>query len=98
MPSLDAGGPPLVVFARGSHYAVEWLCDSEFDVIGLDWSVDPETARYDAPSLTRGVRVCVCVLAAFVQRGQAAALARSSDRQMLTMGNALPPSVMTGRR
>ena len=80
MPSLDAGGPPLVVFARGSHYAVEWLCDSEFDVIGLDWSVDPETARYDAPSLTRGVRVCVFLLPSYNVAKQPPSRARLTGR------------------
>jgi uroporphyrinogen decarboxylase len=36
---------PLIVFARGSHYAHELLADTDYDVIGLDWTVSPATAR-----------------------------------------------------
>lgn len=38
--------PPVVIFARGSHYAIGDLVDTNYDVIGLDWSVDPAAARY----------------------------------------------------
>jgi hypothetical protein len=44
VPSLADNGPPLVVFPRGSHYALEWMCDTPYDVIGLDWSMDPASA------------------------------------------------------
>lgn len=36
---------PLAVFARGAHYALEDLADSAFDVVSIDWTVDPVTAR-----------------------------------------------------
>jgi uroporphyrinogen decarboxylase len=36
---------PLVVFARGAHYALDALADTAYDVIGLDWTIMPEAAR-----------------------------------------------------
>ncbi|KAJ2311380.1 Uroporphyrinogen decarboxylase in heme biosynthesis [Coemansia sp. RSA 2704] len=37
---------PLTVFAKGAHYALEQLAaQTVFDVISLDWTVDPEQAR-----------------------------------------------------
>jgi len=36
---------PLIIFSRGSHYALEDLSDSDFDVISLDWTMDPAKAR-----------------------------------------------------
>ncbi|KAJ3218332.1 hypothetical protein HDU67_006104 [Dinochytrium kinnereticum] len=36
---------PIVVFARGAHYAVESLSKSKYDVISLDWTMDPKMAR-----------------------------------------------------
>merc|ERR550519_363743 len=36
---------PMIVFAKDAHYALDDLCDTDFDVIGLDWTIDPETAR-----------------------------------------------------
>lgn len=37
---------PLVVFARGAHYALDALADTAYDVIGLDWTVMPAAARH----------------------------------------------------
>ena len=38
-----------IVFAKGAHYALRQLSTSGYDVIGLDWTMDPENARYVAP-------------------------------------------------
>lgn len=35
---------PMVVFAKGAWYALEDLCSSNYDVIGLDWLHDPAEA------------------------------------------------------
>jgi uroporphyrinogen decarboxylase len=34
----------MVVFAKGAWYALEDLCKTKYDVIGLDWLHDPATA------------------------------------------------------
>ena len=37
--------PPLVVFAKGAHYALEDLVTrTQFDVVGLDWTLAPAAA------------------------------------------------------
>lgn len=36
---------PMIVFARGAHYALEDLSKSDYDGMSLDWTMDPESAR-----------------------------------------------------
>lgn len=36
---------PVIAFAKGAPYALGALADDGFDVLGLDWSVDPLLAR-----------------------------------------------------
>lgn len=36
---------PLTIFAKGAGYALEQLCKTEFDVVGIDWTVNLEEAR-----------------------------------------------------
>ena len=33
------------IFEKGAHYALEELADSDYDVISLDWTMDPQEAR-----------------------------------------------------
>lgn len=35
---------PMTVFAKGAWYALDALCDSGYDVVGLDWLQDPARA------------------------------------------------------
>ena len=35
---------PMVVFAKGAWYALDELCDSGYQVVGLDWLQDPARA------------------------------------------------------
>ena len=36
---------PLIVFAKDAHYALEDLAETDYDVIALDWTMDPKAAR-----------------------------------------------------
>jgi len=36
---------PLICFAKGATHSIEAISKSSFDVVGLDWTVDPSTAR-----------------------------------------------------
>nr|CAD7260364.1 unnamed protein product [Timema shepardi]CAD7572151.1 unnamed protein product [Timema californicum] len=36
---------PMTIFAKGAHYGLEELANSGYDVIGIDWTVDPVKAR-----------------------------------------------------
>ncbi|EME44311.1 hypothetical protein DOTSEDRAFT_71973 [Dothistroma septosporum NZE10] len=35
---------PMVVFAKGAWYAVEELCQTKYDIVGLDWLHEPKEA------------------------------------------------------
>ncbi|KAK9360571.1 Uroporphyrinogen decarboxylase [Lipomyces starkeyi] len=35
---------PLTIFAKGAWYALDWLADSGYDVVSLDWLFDPKEA------------------------------------------------------
>lgn len=35
---------PMVVFAKGAWYALDKLCESGYDIVGLDWLQDPAEA------------------------------------------------------
>lgn len=37
--------PPLVVFAKDAHFALEEVSDSGYDMMGLDWCVPPNEGR-----------------------------------------------------
>ncbi|KAK0947587.1 Uroporphyrinogen decarboxylase in heme biosynthesis [Friedmanniomyces endolithicus] len=41
---LDAEVVPMVVFAKGAWYALEELCQTKYNVIGLDWLHEPKEA------------------------------------------------------
>lgn len=36
---------PMTVFAKGAHYSIEDLAKTNYDVIGLDWTMDALTSR-----------------------------------------------------
>lgn len=36
---------PMIVFAKDAHYGLEDLSQSYYEVVGLDWTIDPRSAR-----------------------------------------------------
>lgn len=36
---------PMVIFAKGAHYALKELSESGYDVVSIDWTITPEEAR-----------------------------------------------------
>ena len=55
---LDLDLVPMVVFAKGAWYALGELCDSGYQVVGLDWLQDPSHAVSVAKKMPEG-RVCL---------------------------------------
>lgn len=41
---LNLDPVPLVVFAKGAWYALDDLCSTPYDIVGLDWLHDPAEA------------------------------------------------------
>lgn len=42
---LNDQSVPMVVFAKGGHYALKELSTYGYEVVGLDWTIDPIEAR-----------------------------------------------------
>lgn len=36
---------PMTIFAKGAHYALEQLSTTNYDIVGLDWTIEPSYAR-----------------------------------------------------
>ena len=56
---------PMIIFAKDAHYALEELCSSSFDVVGLDWSITRRqirTIRDKYPSITLQGNLDPCAL------------------------------------
>lgn len=43
---------PMAVFARGSHYGLEDLDKTNYDIVSLDWTISPNVARSKVTSKT----------------------------------------------
>lgn len=57
------GYVPMTIFAKGAHYALEDLALSGYDVIGIDWTVDPiEARKLVGPSITLQGNLDPCAL------------------------------------
>lgn len=55
----------MIVFAKDAHYALDELCSSSFDVVGLDWSITRKqirTLREKYPSVTLQGNLDPCAL------------------------------------
>jgi uroporphyrinogen decarboxylase len=53
---------PVTVFAKDAHYAVKEIALTKCSVIGLDWTLDPVTARKNAPGKTLQGNADPCLL------------------------------------
>ena len=43
---LELLSPSLkIIFAKGAHYALKQLASVGYEVVGLDWTMNPEEAR-----------------------------------------------------
>lgn len=60
----DALSPevPVTVFAKDAHYAVGQIARTKCSVIGLDWTMDPQTARANAAGKTLQGNADPCLL------------------------------------
>jgi uroporphyrinogen decarboxylase len=53
---------PITVFAKDAHYAVEEIAKIKCNTIGLDWTIDPATARRQAGNKTLQGNADPCLL------------------------------------
>ncbi|XP_063226894.1 uroporphyrinogen decarboxylase isoform X3 [Bacillus rossius redtenbacheri] len=89
---------PMTIFAKGAHYALQELAGSGYEVVGLDWTVDPGVARAAVgPGVTLQGNLDPCALYAPVEsvRERGAALVRSFGRQryIANLGHGMYPDM-----
>lgn len=53
---------PITVFAKDAHYAIEEIAKIKCNTIGLDWTIDPLTARKQATNKTLQGNADPCLL------------------------------------
>ena len=61
----DANIPtvPMIVFAKDVHYGIEQLSQSQYEVVSIDWTIDPSKARaLVGPSVTLQGNLDPCAL------------------------------------
>jgi uroporphyrinogen decarboxylase len=65
--SKEVAEVPLILFAKDAHYILKEFGQTNCAVIGLDWTIDPQKARSEAPEKTLQGNLDPCVLYADAQ-------------------------------
>jgi uroporphyrinogen decarboxylase len=95
----DAISPlvPVTVFAKDAHYAVGKISETSCNVIGLDWTIDPATARKQAGEKTLQGNADPCLLYAgdkeIVSETKNMLQAFGSQRYICNLGHGLYPDL-----
>ncbi len=88
---------PVTVFAKDAHYAVEAISKIKCNTIGLDWTIDPATARKQAGTKTLQGNADPCLLYAdekTIAEGAKKMLdAFGSQKYIANLGHGLYPDI-----
>lgn len=88
---------PVTVFAKDAHYAVSEIAKSDCRSIGLDWTMNPSTARAVAGDKTLQGNADPCLLYAdektIITETQAMLKAFGKDRYICNLGHGLYPDI-----
>ncbi|CAK8672768.1 unnamed protein product [Clavelina lepadiformis] len=84
----DAGHAtvPMTVFAKDAHYALEDLVNTDYDVIGLDWTIDPIMASKLASSKGKALQGNLDPAALYGSEESIASLTKAMVKQFGTRG------------
>ncbi len=79
----DALSPlvPVTVFAKDAHYAVNKISQTSCNSIGLDWTIDPQSARKQAGNKTLQGNADPCLLYADVEK-----IVSETEKMLRTFG------------
>jgi len=89
---------PLIVYPKGAHYAISKLAEkSKYDVVGLDWTLDPATVRQQVKgnvALQGNLDPCVLYAPKEVIREEVGKMLRGFGTQGLVanLGHGLHPA------
>jgi uroporphyrinogen decarboxylase len=95
----DALSPlaPVTVFAKDAHYAVEKISQTKCSVIGLDWTIDSQTARKQSDKKTLQGNADPCLLYAdektIVTETQNMLRAFGKQKYICNLGHGLYPDI-----
>jgi uroporphyrinogen decarboxylase len=88
---------PVILFAKDAHYIIEDFGKTNCSVIGLDWTIDPQKARAEAPAKTLQGNLDPCILYADEQkiREEAEKMLQSFGKQryICNLGHGVYPDV-----
>jgi uroporphyrinogen decarboxylase len=95
----DALSPlvPITVFAKDAHYAVQKISETSCHSIGLDWTIDPLTARKQAGNKTLQGNADPCLLYAdekkIIEGTHIMLKAFGKQRYICNLGHGLYPDI-----
>jgi uroporphyrinogen decarboxylase len=88
---------PVTVFAKDAHYAIEEIAKTKCSTIGLDWTIDPQSARKQAGNKTLQGNSDPCLLYAneetIVTETKKMLTAFGSQRYIANLGHGLYPDL-----
>ena len=95
----DALSPlvPVTVFAKDAHYATQKISETSCNSIGLDWTMNPVTARKFSSNKTLQGNADPCLLYAdekkIIEETQSMLRAFSKNRYICNLGHGLYPDI-----
>ncbi len=95
----DALSPlvPVTVFAKDAHYAVQKISETSCNSIGLDWTINPLTARKQAGTKTLQGNADPCLLYAnekkIIEETHSMLSAFGKNRYICNLGHGLYPDI-----
>lgn len=88
---------PVTVFAKDAHYAVAKIAETSCNSIGLDWTIDPVSARKAAGNKTLQGNADPCLLYAddkkIIEETHAMLKAFGKQRYICNLGHGLYPDI-----
>lgn len=88
---------PITVFAKDAHYAVNRIAHLNCNTIGLDWTINPQQARQEAPTKTLQGNADPCLLYAdektIIKETTAMLKAFGSQKYIANLGHGLYPDL-----
>ncbi|XP_066993471.2 uroporphyrinogen decarboxylase isoform X2 [Anabrus simplex] len=89
---------PMTLFAKGAHYALKEMAKSGYDVLGIDWTVDPAEARKQVgPNITLQGNLDPCALYASPEKlhemGSEMVRQFGKERYIANLGHGIYPDM-----
>ncbi|KAI5698414.1 hypothetical protein M8J75_006396 [Diaphorina citri] len=88
---------PMTIFAKGAHYALEELNNTKYDIVGIDWTIEPSLARSIIKNKTLQGNLDPCALYASKEKlrkiGTQMAKEFGKSRYIANLGHGIYPDM-----